>query len=188
MSRCWDGTSRFCTILSGDRNRVGVMDISATLAARTRRCRKSLLLKMIEQSDVAKTGGSRSGCSGQLQSRPWRASADIAVPPAGARARRGMVDGQSGQSAEAQSGHGPARGTGSLRDGAGAPAPIRVTAVERELGTRYTVDSACDRTTLPEAPVRLADGIRQSCAVSSVARLARDRTYDADCGCRAARL
>ena len=53
-------------------------------------------------------------------------------------------------------------------------APIRPTAIERELGTRYTVDTlAALVRRYPEAALHLADGRRQSRPVPPLARLAR---------------
>jgi hypothetical protein len=52
-----------------------------------------------------------------------------------------VVAGLARQSAQAQIGHGAAGSASRIGPAAGARAPIRVTAIERELGTRYTVDT-----------------------------------------------
>ena len=119
------------------------MDIGATLAATTREGAVSpCLQKMIEQSDVAKTGGKRIGLLGGsfnpahgghrrislfllralgLDEVWWMVSPGNPLKP-----RAGMAPlGVRVRSAMAQA----------------RRAPIRVTAIERELGTRYTVDT-----------------------------------------------
>ena len=70
------------------------------------------------------------------------ASADQPRRARRARARRDLVAGLAGQPAEADEGHGAARRRASPRRAAMARrAPIRVTAIERELGTVYTAET-----------------------------------------------
>ena len=65
-------------------------------------------------------------------------------------------------------------------------APIRVTAIERELHTPlYRRHLAQARAALPEAALRVADGRGQPEAVSPLARVAKSRATHADCGYRA---
>ena len=72
---------------------------------------------------------------------------------------------------------------GSPRPGAPPAARIRVTAIERQLGTIYTVDTlARFASPLPETPLHLADGGGQSRPVPPLARLAEDRGAGSDCG------
>jgi len=54
--------------------------------------------------------------------------------------------------------------------------PIRVTAIEAEMGTRYTLDTLRKlRAALPKTAVCMADGVGRSCAIPSLARVAHDR-------------
>ena len=111
-----------------------------------------------------------------LQSRPIAATGGSASPRSAARAGRGLVAGLAGQSAQAGEGHGAARRALRLGARAARRAPIRPTAIERELGTRYTVDTlrALIRR-YPRPALHLADGRRQSRPVPPLARLAEDR-------------
>ena len=59
-------------------------------------------------------------------------------------------------------------------------APIRVSAIERELGTRYTIDSL--RRIVRRWPKRRFVWLMGS---DNLAQLARHRPIDADCGYRA---
>lgn len=64
-------------------------------------------------------------------------------------------------------------------------APIRPSAIELDLHTRYTVDTVRALTRrYPENALHLADGIGQSRPVRPVARLARHSARGSDCGCR----
>ena len=102
----------------------------------------------------------------------------------GARPGRNLVAGLAGQPAEAEKGHGAAAPRASPRPAAPpARAPIRVTAIERDAGhglhRRHARPAGPP---LPETPLHLADGGRQSRPVPPLARLAEDRRAGTDCG------